>query len=165
VVARNLRDDTVSGCGRDPEPVARPLHDERRHHHGVQLGQPAGGWVTARTPRRLERECQAQDADGAGLPDGPAGHASAQRPSADDEREPAQLTRAQVLDHRRPGGVELASRGRRTAAGDPVGLLHERDVDPLRERRLGRGDEIGSRNPTAGAVTEDERACRRVGAM
>jgi hypothetical protein len=70
-----------------------------------------------------------------------------------------------VLDYRRPGYVELAGRGGRAPAGDPVRLLDERDADPLRERRLLCGDEVSRLNPARGAVTEDEGASRPVGVM
>ena len=113
--------------------------------------------------RRLQREGQAEHADGAGRRGGAAGDAGARRAAAGDERQTRELARAQVLDDRDPRRVELLRRSRRAPPGDAVGLLDERDADAARERDAGRGDEVGRMHAASGAVAEHERRSRPSG--
>jgi hypothetical protein len=118
-------------------------------------------WTINTGARRWpKREGEAEDAGGAGLGRGAAGDTGAGRAAADEQRYAAQLLRMQLLDDGDPGGVELPCGRRGATAGDAVGLLDECDADPQRERRLGRGDEVGRRDATARAVPEHERAAR-----
>ena len=94
---------------------------------------------------------------------GAAGHACARGAAAHDERQPTKRGRTQLLDHFRPGGVELMCGRRRAAAGDAVGLLDERDADAYCARGLRHSDQIRSRHPSTGSVTENEPGDRLVG--
>ena len=148
--------------GRHAERVRGALHHERRHGRRrraraarVFSGRPGGCTGKARhsTPtapvvgRRAAR------------------HPRARRAAADDERQVAQRARAQVLDDRDPGRVELARRSRRAPAGDAIGLLDQRDADAGRARRLRGRHEVARRHAAAGAVAEHERAGRLVGGV
>ena len=79
----------------------------------------------------------------------PVAAAVRQATRAPDERPPtstrqaAQLSRAELLDDRRPGLVQVRRRRRRAAAGDAVGLLDEGDGDAGRERRLSDREQVG----------------------
>ena len=86
--------------------------------------------------------------------------ARARGAASGDERQAVQLAVGQVLDDGRPGRIELLRRSRRAAACNAIGLLHERDGEPLRLSSLRRGHEVRRRHAAAGAVTEDERAAR-----
>ena len=55
--------------------------------------------------------------------------------------------------------------GGRAPAGDPVGLLDERDADAERERDAGRRDEVRRRDAAAGAMSEDEAAGGALGGV
>jgi hypothetical protein len=82
---------------------------------------------------------------------------TAERAPAHDEGQPAQLALGDVLDHGHPGRVELPGRGGGAPAGDTVGLLHEGDAHPLRERNIRRRHEVAGRHAAARSVPEDER--------
>ena len=115
MVARHL-DDPRGGAParRHPERVVLALDDERRDADGVELGQ-AALLRPARGGGSGERE--AEHADRAGRRSGAAGDARAGGAAAGDERQAAELARAELLDDRRPRGVELAGRrGRRRPA-------------------------------------------------
>src|SRR5438270_698198 len=60
---------------------------------------------------RLDRKREAQDRDGARGRHRAARHAGTQRPAADDQRQPVQLARRQVLDRCGPGRLQLARGG------------------------------------------------------
>ena len=109
--------------------------------------------------RRLQRKREAQYRHGAGrLGEAAAGHSCAHGATAGDEWQSAQLVRAQVVNHRRPGGVELACRSGSASSRDTVGLLDERaNADLLRARYAGHRDQIWRRHSSGGTVTEDER--------
>ncbi len=117
--------------------------------------------------------------DGSAHPAGPAGAAGrpgTARPPASVSAAVRQATRApeerppdtigsrfsglgpQMREHRDPGGVELARGRRRAPAGDPVGLLDERDAEPLGLRHLGGRHQVARADATAGAVAEHDRA-------
>ena len=101
--------DDGSPCrgGWHPERVPLALNDERRDLHMLELGEPAR-WRGARCPaRRLQREGEAQHRDGAGSVRGTAGNPGSERPTTDDQPQPAQLARLELLDNRSPGGIEL----------------------------------------------------------
>ena len=83
----------------------------------------------------------------------------------DDERQPPQLAAEQVVDHGRPGGVELARRSRSASTGDAVGLLDERDADPFRARDPGHRHEVRCGHASTGSVTEDQRGPWPIGDM
>ena len=110
--------------------------------------------------RRLQREGEAEHAGRARRRGGAAGDAGSRRPAADDERQPEELARDEVLDDRRPRRVELLGRRGRAAARDAAWLLYEGDGEPFRQCCAGRGCEIACGDPAAGAVTEDERRPR-----
>ena len=128
------RDHAAARPGRrHAEGVSVPLYDERRHLDGVELGLTVFA-LARRAARSVQRKGQAQHGDRTGVGRGTAGHAGAGGPAAGDQWQAAQLAAAQVIDHRRPGRVELARRSGRASPGHAVGLLDERDADP---RRLG----------------------------
>ena len=144
-----------------PAPCTTSVGTLTASSSGSRLGLaavPAAAW-------RLQREREAEHRDGAGRLGGAAGHSRAHGATAGDERQPAQLVRAQVVDHRRPGGVELACRSGSASSRDAVGLLDERDADPLRARYAGHRNQIWRRHSSGGAVTEDERGSWLIGGM
>jgi hypothetical protein len=74
-----------------------------------------------------------------------------------------ELSAEQLRDHGVPRGVELV-RGPGTAPpGDTVGLLDQRDREPLRKRRLRDGDKVSRVDASACAVPEDEARARLPG--
>ena len=152
-------------CASAPEAASRtgrprPARRATGRVTASSSGEPARRRRAAGAARRLQREREAQHADGAGRARRAARDARAGRAAARDERQAAQLVRAQMLDDRRPGRVELVRRGGRAPAGDAVRLLDERDGESLRLCRLRRGHEVRRRHASAGAVTENERAAR-----
>jgi hypothetical protein len=153
VVAGDRHDLALRTCGRQTEPVARALDDQHRNLNCVELVQPAGRRLVA-APRRLQRERETQDGNGAGLRSGAAGDARAERATADDQRH----VDRELLDHRDPRSVQLARGRRGTPSGYPVRLLHERHADPLPERSTGCRDQIRRLNTSPGAVSEHQ--CR-----
>jgi hypothetical protein len=155
VVARYLDHLAQRSGRRDSEAIALALDDECRHGHRVQLGEAALRRL-ARAARRLEREREAKDCDCAGRLDRPAGDPGAERATADYQGQAGQLVLAQLFDDRDPGGVELRCAWGRAAAGDAVGLLDQRDGDPLRACRRGRCDEVRRLHAAGGPVPEDE---------
>jgi hypothetical protein len=60
-----------------------------------------------------------------------------------------------MVDHSRPGRVEMMRRGRRPAAGDAVGLLDARDTDAVRVGDLAHRHEVARFDSPARAVTKD----------
>ena len=112
VIARDEYDPAVRTGRRNPERIALALDDEHGHLHPLELLEPAGRCGFRAAAGWAERESEAQDGDGAHLGGCPAGHARAERATADDERQPAQLVCGQAAGDGYPGGVELA-RGRR----------------------------------------------------
>jgi hypothetical protein len=90
VVAPYLHDLACLGGGRHPKRVALTLDDEGRHTHSVELVQSR----RLGPSRRVEGKGEAQHGDGAGRLGGAAGHAPAQRPAADDERQTFELAPA-----------------------------------------------------------------------
>ena len=112
--------------------LVHPARRGPRHRHCIELWQAARRRL--RATRRLQRERQAEDTDRAGRLCCAAGDARARGAAAGDERQPAELAGAQVLDDGRPGRVELVCRCRGTTPGDAVGLLDEHDAEPRRER-------------------------------
>jgi len=157
VVAGHLHHGATRGGWRNAERIPRTLHDQRRDGHLVELVQTALCRGARRSARGLKREGEAKDTDGAGHLRGAAGNTCAHGPAADDERQPSQLAREQVDDHRPPGGVELARRSGRAAPGDAVGLLDERDADPHRASDPRHGHQVSRGHPSSGSVTEDKR--------
>jgi hypothetical protein len=162
VVTRHLHHRSTSGARGNPERIPRTLHDQGRDLHGVQLVQAARCRRRSRPARRLERERQAEHRDGASRFRGAARNPRAERPAADDERQPSQLTfaRDQMLDHRRPGSVELASRSGRAAPGNTVGLLDQGDAEPFRKCDVCHGNEVSRAHAACSAVAEDEGGSR-----
>jgi hypothetical protein len=142
----------------DAERIALPLYDERRHRHGVELGEPA----LRRSPRGLQWEGKAENTDGAGRCHCSAGDSPAERATADHEWQIPEPTGYQVLDDRNEGSVELSRGRRRTARCHPVGLLDKCDPDALRDSSIASRDEIGRLDPAGRTVSEHE---RRAGAV
>jgi hypothetical protein len=106
---------------------------------------------------RLERECQAEDGDGARRVRSAASDAGAEGTTAYDERQAGELAAAQELEDGDPGGVQLGRAGGRSAAGNAVRLLHQRDGKPLRLRRVRRCPEIRRIDASSSPVAESER--------
>ena len=102
-------------------------------------------------------------ADRAALRRRATGDAGARRSSADDQRQLAEVAVAQLVDDRRPGLVELLRARRGALAGDAVGLLDEDDAAAARDRRLGRGGQVGGVDRAARAVAEHEQGAGAVG--
>ena len=113
-----------------------------------------------RTPRRMQRERQAQHGDGARVRGRPAGHASPGRSPADDQPAGDQPAAAQIRHHGVPCRVELGGRGLAAPARHAIGLFDEHHAQPGGHRDVGRGHEVTSTDPAAGAVAEDERPGR-----
>jgi 5'-3' exonuclease len=156
VVARNLHDRATRAGRRHAERVPVTLHDEHRQLDVVELVQATLGGRGPGAARRLQRERKAEHRHGTGFLRGPAGHARAQRAAADDQRQPAQLPAAEVIDDRRPGDVELARGRGRAAPGNAVGLLDERDADALRTGDVRHRHQVSGIDPSTGAVAEDQ---------
>jgi len=113
----------------------------------------------------MDRKGEAEDGGRSRLTGRPAGDPGAERAASGNQRQPGELGRAKAFDDREPGRVQLRRRSGSAPARHAVGLLHERNRDLLRERGLGRGDQVGSRYPAARAVAEDERRSWPVGRM
>jgi hypothetical protein len=161
VVAANGHDLARRTARRDAVRIAVTLNDEGRHGYRFELGEPS----LLRLPgaaRRLEWEREAEDADRIHGIGGATRDASAHRPTAYHGGKAAQLDGAQMLEHRRPVGVELRRAGRRTPAGDAVRLLDQRDADPFGAGGVRCGDEIRRLHTAGGSVTKDESAARLV---
>ena len=139
-----------SGCG-CPAPArprgARPgggmpngspltLHDQRRDRHRIELGQAALAADRSGPARRQQGKRKAQDPDRAGLP--PTVRQATRAPR---DRPPTTSGRPRSSPSRRwsTTAVHAASSWRagagERAPGDAVGLLHERDAEPLRDAR------------------------------
>jgi hypothetical protein len=144
------------GSGRKAEPISLPLHDERRHCHGIELEETALRRRCAGTARRPERECEAEHSDGAGRRSGAAGDPSAGRAPADDEREALQLACKQTLDHRRPRRIELMRRCRSTPSRNAVRLLDENDVQSSRVRDARDRNEVRRLHAATRAMAKQE---------
>jgi hypothetical protein len=164
VVSGHPHDVPRRGRRRNTEGVPLALYDERRHCHGVELGQPALLGLTC-AAGRLERERQAENAGRAYGSCRATRNTPAQRATAHDQRQVGQLVPAKALDDRDPCRVELFCRGGGAAAGDAVRLLDERDADSLRTRGVPRGYEIGCVHPARSPMPEHERSSRPVDRM
>jgi hypothetical protein len=155
VVAGDDRDGPLSARGGHPEAVVAPLDDERRRHDGVEFGQPAGaGTVGAR--RGKQREGEADEPGGTGCRRGPAGNASPGGATTAQRREAGELTRGETAHDRDPRLVEVRGRGRAAPPGDVVGLLDERDREPVGEPHLPGGLEVDGADTPARPVPEHE---------
>jgi hypothetical protein len=152
VCPRDEDDAPVRAVRWDSERVALALDDERGDGDCVELGQ-AG---LLRPPRRVDRECQAENGYGSGLGHGPARNARACGAAADDQREALE----ELADDRNPGLVELARRRLAFSARDAVWLLDERHAQPRFGCRLTCSGEVGRLDPAAGPVPEHERSSR-----
>ena len=129
---------------------------------------PAG----AGAPRRLQREREAEHADGAGRLGGAAGHARARGATAGEQRQRRCSSRARRCS---TTAIQAASSCRAGAGerrpGDAVGLLDEHDADRLRERDAGRRHDVGRVTPppapwpstSAARAPSAGRRCTRAG--
>jgi hypothetical protein len=156
VVAVHLRDRAVPSPRRHAEGIARSLHDEHGHVHRVELVEPA----PLGAARRVNRKREAEHGCRAGRLGGAAGDAGAGRAAAGDESQTRELVAAQMLEHCRPGGVELRRRRRRASPCDAIGLLDERHGEAERERGVSRRDEVRRVHASTRAVSEHERRAR-----
>jgi Stage II sporulation protein E (SpoIIE) len=159
VIARDDHNAPVRAALRHAEGVALALHDEHGNLDGVELVLarllgPAWG---------VERERQAEHADRTGLRHRPARHPRPGGATADDQRQPAQIAVAQLLDHSNPGRVQLIRRSRRAPSRHQVWLLHEGDAEALAACDLRDRHEVAGRDPPAGSMTEHQRAFRVLG--
>ena len=155
VVASYLNHSAPGAGWGHPEAVSLALHDQSRDLHLLELGQ-AALWRRPRPGRRLQGKRQAEHADGPARLGGATGHPRAGRPTTDDERQPVQFAVEQVVDHRRPGGVELACRSGSPSPGYAVGLLDERDVQPYRSRYVRHRNQVPRSHPSPGPVPEHQ---------
>src|SRR5206468_1172629 len=105
-----------------PERIALSLDYEHGLRDRFELAQAVLARLV-RTPRRVERERQAEHRDGTGLIDGPACDTRAERSAADNERRIGELLGFQMGHDRDPSGVELLRRSGRAPTGDAVGRL------------------------------------------
>ena len=163
VVARHLHHGATLGGRWHPEWVSLPLYDQRWHRHRVKLVQAACGRAGA--ARRVQWKREAKHRDGAGRFRGSACDSRSQGPAPDDERQAAQLALEQAFDHCRPSNVELARRSGAAPSGDFVGLLDERDADPLRARDGRHRNQVSRSHPAGGPMTEDKRGSRSIGSV
>ncbi len=161
MVATHLHDSPLRPRRRHPEWVLLTLHHEHRDFHRLQLGKAS----SVRAAWRVEREREAEYRHGACLLHGAAGHPRPQGATPDDELQPVQLVRAQMVHDGDPGGVQLAGRSRRAPAAHTVGLLDQRDAELLGERGLRHGREISRFHAAAGSMTEDEGCARTIRRM
>ena len=163
MVARHLNYCATLGGGWHPEWVSFPLHDQRRDRHLVEFVQAACGGAGA--ARRVQWKREAKHRDGAGRFRGAACDSRSQGPAADEERQAAQLALEQVVDNCRPSNVELARRSGAAPSGDFVGLLDERDADPLRARDGRHRHQVSRSHPAGGPMTEDKRGSGLIGSV
>jgi hypothetical protein len=163
MVALHLHYCATLGRGWHPEWVSFSLHDQRRDRHLLELVQAACGG--AGTTRRLQWKREAKHRDGAGRFRGAACDSRSQGPAADEERQAAQLAFEQVFDDCRPSNVELARRSGAAPSRDSVGLLDERDADPLRAGDGRHRRQVSRSHPAGGPMTEDKRGSRSIGSV
>ena len=157
MIALHLHHLPRSSGGRHAERISEALNDERRDHHGFELGQP----TLRRLPgpaRRLKGEGEAEHSDGAGCLRCAAGDSSAHRATADDDLQVSQFGCPQVRDDGNPRLIELRRSGRRAPSRDPVGLLDQRDGDLHRPSGSSRRQQIRCFDASAGAMTQDQSA-------
>ena len=128
---------------RHAERVSVALHDQGRHGHGRELGEPR----LLRAARRMDRERQAQHAGRPDVRGRPAGDPAAEGPSADDQRQVGQFRAVHVLGDGTPRGIDLGGRRGRLSPRDPVGLLDQGDREARTQRHLGRQDAGRGRSP------------------
>ena len=156
VITRHLDNRTQPRARWHAERVTLTLHDEGRHLHRVELGEPADRRLSGSAARRHEREGEAENARGTGCFCGPARDAGAGRAAAGHERKRTEHVGAQVVDDGEPCRVEVMGGRRASTSRDAVGLLDEGDTDAFGERGLGGRDEVAGGHATAGAVAEHE---------
>jgi hypothetical protein len=156
VIAPHLYDLTSGARVGHTEPITFALDDERGDCHRVELGQAVLRRL-AGAAWGLERECQAEDGDGACRFRGAASDAGTERTTTYDEWQAGELTAAQALEDGDPGGVELGRRCGRPTAGNAVRLLHQRDGKPLGLRCVRRCPEIRRFDASSSPVAENER--------
>jgi sulfur-carrier protein len=164
VVARHFDDGAARALRWNAEAVSLALDDQDGDGDRVELRQAALGLATCATGRQ-QRERQAEHGGSAGRLGGPAGNPRAERATPDHQRQAIQLVRPQVVDHCGPGGVELAGRGGRAPAGDPVRLLDEHDTEALLASGVSSGHQVRGAHPATGAVAEHECTGRVVGKL
>lgn len=149
------------------ERIPLALHDEYGHPGAEQFGQSAGRFVTRAAARRLQRKREREHATRADEVGSAACHARAAAAPADDKREVRSATARDPLAGERfagsgygcdEGDVELRGGGGRASAGDPVGLLDESHGHPGALRDRGHLQQIGSGDPAAGAVAEQQQS-------
>ena len=162
-----------AGCGcHDPRPPfksrraaerrtgpARPA-DEHRHGHGVQLVQSALRTVDATRRGGCMREGKGTAPRSRRSLRCPARHAGAGGPTAGDERQASQPVGAQLVEHRRPGDVELVRRSRGTASRDAVGLLLRAQRRALLERHVSVPPRDRATHAATGPVPHDQNSAR-----
>ena len=156
VVAPHFDDGSRRAGRRHPERVARALHDEHGRGDGLELRKPIG--TCSVPPWRPQREREAEHTRRPDRRRRAARDARARRATAGDEREACERARAELLDDRDPGRVELAGGCGRAPAGDPVGLLDEDDGQARVERSARRCEQVGRFHSAARPVTQDEPA-------
>src|ERR687897_1192492 len=163
VAARYDHHAAPAALRRHSERVAITLHNEHGNVDLVEL-------VLARLGRigpagSVHRKGKAEHGHRAGLGRRPARDPRAGGASADHDRQPAQIAIPELLDDRDPCLVEPVGRSGSLPSGHVVGLLHERDAEPLRLRDLGYGHEVACRDSATCPMTEHERTQRVLGVM
>jgi len=162
MVARHLNNRPRWRDRRHAKTVSHALHDQCRHAHRVELGEPAWPDLRAGPARRLKREGEAEHPDGAGCLCGPARHSCTRGSTSCDKRQSAQLAVPQVVDHRDPGGVELVCWRGCSSPGDAIWLLDKRDADLLGEGSVRHRDQVPRIHPSGGPVAEDQGGFRLI---
>ena len=163
MVARNLDHDAALAAGRHAEGVPRSLHHERRHLHGVELGEPGGG----RGPPARRGGCSGNARQSTATASLCA--AVRQATLAPEERPPAMSGSPRSGPPRRWSATAFqaaSSRGRPgrgAASGHAVGLLDQGDADAGRAGGARDRDQVAGGHPSAGAVPEHQRADGRLG--
>jgi hypothetical protein len=148
VVPGHLEHRALVVAGRDPERVARSLHNQGRDRDRVQFGETARRRSRPRAPGRLQREGEAHNPDRVRKAGAATGNSSAQGATPDQKRQAAQLPLAQPRNHRHPGSVKPGGGCRRPSPGDPVRLLHHADTDTLSKRDLAQRHKVRRLHPS-----------------
>ena len=154
VVPRHLARSCEWGCAAGaPERVACSLHDQCRNISRVEFVKTARFRESTVTARRLQRECKAEDREGACRRRRAAGHSRARGAATCDQRRAVQLVDEQGLSReqsRRHRGAELA---RASVARLIDTTLDERHGKPRQSPTSARPPPGRATSPPPGPVT------------
>lgn len=141
-----------------PERVPLALDHQGRDRRAEQFGEAAA----VRPAGRVQREGEAGHGPRPERPGGAAGHPRAEAAPAGHHREPGEPV-GDLTDGTGEGDVESAGRGRRAAAGHPVGLFDPGDHEAAGGELAGQPGEVGRGYAAAGAVAQRGQAARPAG--